>query len=309
MTRARRQPFEAVTGTLTRRRFIGAGLLASTAALGATTRASAGMTELRASADHTRGGPFICGLVQWQSWPVAPERAREDLARNAERMLAVIDSHADHCDWLAFDDCALTGRTPLIDRAARRALAIDEHEAVVQQLARAAARSRCWLSLGALSKAGIPAGPVGDTVVAISPEGKVHIRSMRPMVTRPLDLPILDTDWGRIAVLPHDAADGLVRACLAHDASLLISMNSGPTPPADVAHPGIGLAASAGVPVLEVRGSAPWAEPGCSIDWMGGTRARDARGSVIGECRHAAEEVLVVRVQSGSGATAESTGA
>jgi hypothetical protein len=75
-------------------------------------------------------------------------------------------------------------------------------------------------------------------------------------------------------------------------------MNSGPTPAADFAHPCVDLAMNAGVPVLELRGSAPWAEPGCTIDWMGGTRARDVRGAVIGECRHAAEEVLIVTVQS-----------
>jgi hypothetical protein len=302
VTQARRQRFEAVAGTLTRRRFIGAGLLASAAALGTTTRAWAGMTDVRASADGTHGGPFTCGLVQWRSWPAAPERAREDLARNAERMRGVIDVHAGRCDWLAFDDCALTGRTPLIDRGARSALAIDANDAVVRQLARAAVQARCWLSFGALYTARTPDVDVGDAVVAISPEGKVHIRPMRPVAIRPLDLPVVDTAWGRIALLPHEAAPRIVRACLAEDASMLITMNSGPTPPADAAHPGIELAAHAGVPVLELRGSAPWAEPGCSIDWMGGTRARDARGNVIGECRHAAEEVLIVTVQSATSA-------
>ena len=92
--------------TLTRRDFVSTASLAVFA-----TATAANALNLVESETARSSTAWRIGLVQSAPWDIELSRMQEDTTRNLARMLEVIDRQGPECDWLAFNDCPLTGRS------------------------------------------------------------------------------------------------------------------------------------------------------------------------------------------------------
>lgn len=246
---------------LTRRDFVGTATLAVFAS---TTAAQA--LELGSSKAHGALSSWRIGLVQSAPWDIDPSRIHEDTTRNLARMLEVIERQGPECDWLAFNDCPLTGRAASMEPSATQ----------VEALHAAARRHSCAVSFGC--------GVNREAVLVSADDTEVQ---RGPLVTL----------YGRrIAILSSmSSANATARVemerALRQGAEALLVMRSGPS-----AEPTWITDAAVGLPLLHVSAACDTQIPGHTSDWLGGTLARDTHGVTLGHMAHADEAVLKVQL-------------
>lgn len=277
-----------MSGTIwSRRAFVGGALTASLVAIAPSAQ---GTTPVQASANLARsyrGTIHAFGLVQSMALPLGVNSARVDFDRNVARMIEIVRIHASRCDWLAFDDTPLTGHRVETSNAATAAL----REQDLHLLANAAKQHACFLSFGGLLNG-------QDSIIVISPHGAIHDWAM-PTRLAPLFItnsveptrnavPLIDLNECRIALMPDDAAHGVVQAVIESEADVVITMGSGPISHIETAR------ASLPALVLTVQAATPSVPMGVPSNEWGLTCAMDPHGTTIGRCPNSSEHVLVV---------------
>ena len=245
--------------SMTRREFVGAVTLAS---IGGSTAARA--LELGAMRTERSSSVWRVGLVQSAPWDVDPARLHEDAARNLERMLDTIDKVAADCDWLAFNDCPLTGR----------AVSIMPSAAQLAELGTAARKHRCAVSFGCGTDRKAVLIPADDTEVQY---GSLMVLNGR-----------------RVAIVSAARSDTEITRTMNAGAEALLVMGSGPNMmPTHITD----IAAKLRVPQLYVGAACDTQIPGHTPDWLGGTLACDAEGLTLGRLAHADETVLQLTLE------------
>ncbi len=260
-----------------RRQFIGTTLTATVIAIGG--RAA---PVLGATASIHR-----FALVQSTALPLDAVHAENDLQRNLQRMLQIIEQHASPNDWMAFDDAPLTGHVTAALPA--KTLALSDSD--LQTLALAATRKKSWVSFGAIRRE-------RDSIIAISPQGEIHEWAMPSRYAPlPLDaeivesnnaLPIIELDSHQLALLPVDANATTLAQCAERGVNIVITMGSGPQCALAPRH---SLSPSL---LMHVQAASPWQPPGCHGDGIGKSQAVDALGHVIAKCPSSGEHVLIL---------------
>ncbi|MBU3672754.1 MAG: hypothetical protein FGM43_09370 [Sinobacteraceae bacterium] len=245
--------------SLTRRDFVSATTLAVIAG-GTAARA----LDIGATATGRSPQSWRIGLVQSAPWDVDASRLYEDTARNLERMLETIARAGPDCDWLAFNDCPLTGRsTSLMPSAAQ-----------IERLRTAARQHACAVSFGC--------GVDRKAVLLSADDTEVQYG------------PLVRLNGRRIAIVSTAQSDADIKQAVRGGAEALLVMGSGP----NVASKRIADIAS-GLPRLQVNAACDSHVPGHTADWLGGTLACDAHGVTLGEIAHANEAVLQVQLLFG----------
>jgi hypothetical protein len=260
-----------------RRQFIGTTLTATVIAIGG--RAA---PVLGATASIHR-----FALVQSTALPLDAAHAENDLQRNLERMLQIIEHHATANDWIAFDDAPLTGH--LATSLPVTSLALGDED--LQKLADAASQQQCWISFGAVRRA-------RDSIILLSPQGEIREWAMPPrhaplpLQTNQTDssaaLPIIEINDHRLALMPVDATDEAVKECSELGVDILITMGSGARSALATTRP---LLPSLS---MHVHAASPWKPTGCEAAGVGRSCALDARGDVIAESPCTGEHVLIL---------------
>lgn len=255
--------------TLTRRDFVSTASLAVFA-----TATAANALSLVESKTARAGTAWRIGLVQSAPWDIEPSRMQEDTTRNLARMLEVIDRQGPECDWLAFNDCPLTGRSTSMEPSA----------AQIEALRAAARRHDCAVSFGGGAGHRALLVSADETDVQYGPLVTVHGRRIA----------IVSAARSPAATAPLDSARVEVERALRQGAEALLIMRSGPNEEptwiADIA---------AGLPLLHVGAACDTQIPGHTPDWLGGTRACDTHGLTLGQIAHADEAVLQVQLHFG----------
>jgi hypothetical protein len=243
---------------LTRRKFVGTTAFAVMAGAAATRAGDLGITVAEQPLTSWR-----IGLVQSAPWDVDPARLYEDTTRNLERMLETIAHEGPACDWLAFNDCPLTGRSA----------SIVPTSAQVQALRAVAQQHACALSFGCGA----------DRRAMLIPADGTDVQS-GPLVTL----------YGRrIAIISTAQSDADIAKALHKGAAALLIMGSGPNAASTRF---TDVAVDLRVPRLHVSAACDTHVPGHTPDWLGGTQACDAKGLILGHVCHAEETVLQVQV-------------
>lgn len=248
--------------SLTRRDFVGATTLAVIAG-----HAAARALELGVPAIAPLLASWRIGLVQSAPWDVDPNRIHEDMARNLDRMLETIATKGAECDWLAFNDCPLTGR----------AATIDPSGAQIDLLRASAERHACAVSFGCGAERSAMLIPSDGTPTQHGPLVTLHGRRIAIVSA---------------AMTANESTRVTVDRALRQGAEALLIMSSGPSCDqrwiADVA---------AGLPRLHVSAACETPVPGHTVDWLGGTQACDAHGLTLGQITHAEETMLKLSLQ------------
>jgi predicted amidohydrolase len=243
---------------LTRRKFVGATALTVLASATVARARDLGVTIAEQPLNSWR-----IGLVQSAPWDIDPARLQEDTTRNLERMLETIAREGRECDWLAFNDCPLTGRSASIVPTSTQ----------IQALRATAQQHACALSFGYGAERRAMLIPADGTDVQSGP--------------------LVTLNGRRIAIVSTAQSDADITGALHKGAEALLIMGSGPnivsTRISDVA-------TSLHVPRLHVSAACDTYVPGHTHDWLGGTRACDARGRALGHVAHADETVLQVQL-------------
>lgn len=245
--------------SLTRREFMGATALAVIA--GQTT---AHALELGVPTVAPPLASWRIGLVQSAPWDIDPSRMHEDMARNLDRMLETIATQGAECDWLAFNDCPLTGR----------AATIDPSGAQIDLLRAAAERHACAVSFGCGAERSAMLIPSDGTPTQHGPLVTLHGRRIAIVSA---------------ALTADESTRVAMGRALRQGAEALLIMNSGPS-----AEPIWISDVAAGLPRLHVGAACDTPVPGHTVDWLGGTRACDTHGLTLGQIAHADEAVLKI---------------
>lgn len=251
---------------LTRRDFVGTATLAVFAS---TTAAQA--VELSSSTANRLLSSWRIGLVQSAPWDIDPSRMQEDTTRNLARMLEVIDRQGPECDWLAFNDCPLTGRATSMEPSA----------AQIKALRAAARRHDCAVSFGC--------GAGHRALLVSADETEVQYGPLVNLYGR--RIAIVSAAQSPIASASLDSARVEMERALQQGAEALLIMRSGPN-----AEPTWINDLAAGLPLLHVGAACDTQIPGHTPDWLGGTLARDTHGLTLGQMAHADEAVLQVQL-------------
>lgn len=245
--------------SMTRREFVGAVTLAS---IGGSTAARA--LELGAMRTERSSSVWRVGLVQSAPWDVDPARLHEDTSRNLERMLETIAREGWECDWLAFNDCPLTGR----------AISVVPTSAQIKALQAIAQKHSCALSFGCGADRRAMLIPADGTEVQ---HGSLVVLNGR-----------------RVAIVSTARSDTEITRTMNAGAEALLVMGSGPNMmPTHITD----IAAKLRVPQLYVGAACETQIPGHTPDWLGGTLACDAEGLTLGRLAHADETVLQLTLE------------
>lgn len=252
--------------TLTRRDFVSTASLAVFA-----TATAANALNLVESETARSSTAWRIGLVQSAPWDIELSRMQEDTTRNLARMLEVIDRQGPECDWLAFNDCPLTGRSISMEPSATQ----------IEALRAAARRHDCAVSFGCGAGHRALLVSANETEVQYGP--LVSLNGRRIAIVSAAQSPIATTTL--------DSARVEMERALQQGAEALLIMRSGPN-----AEPTWIIDIAAGLPLLHVSAACDTHIPGHTSDWLGGTRARDTHGLTLGHIAHAEEGVLQVQL-------------
>jgi hypothetical protein len=179
-------------------------------------------------------------------------------------MLETIAREGRECDWLAFNDCPLTGR----------AVSIMPSETQLAELRAAARKYSCAVSFGC--------GVDRQAVLIPADDSEVQYGSLVVLNGR------------RVAIVSTALSNAEITQTMSAGAEALLIMGSGP----NVASTRFtDVAADLRVPRLHVSAACDTHVPGHTPDWLGGTLACDAQGLPLGRLAHADETVLQLTLE------------